>query len=176
MAERTPQAALREYLSSLQRAVSRLSPAVFVVPAGGFAPSGLTRVLSLSGRSVRLVGETEVRLVVQDRYRLAERSEPRGRWQVRQYCYVYALDDSNGREILAYHWRPEGVSHVTTPHVHLGAGAGRLRAELTTAHLPTGTVSSQALLRLAIEGFGIRPRRPDWAEILVEPPRPAGNE
>lgn len=77
-----------------------------------------------------------------------------------------SLEDADGHEILAYHWHPEARSHVTTPHLHLGAGAGALRAELTKAHLATGPVSPTVLLALAIESFGARPRRADWSVVL----------
>ncbi|MGI8553416.1 MAG: hypothetical protein ACR2PL_21930 [Dehalococcoidia bacterium] len=56
---------------------------------------------------------------------------------------------------------------MTTRHIHLGAGAGSLRPELTAAHLPTGWVALQDVLRLAIEAFGVRPLRPDWDAVLT---------
>ena len=73
---------------------------------------------------------------------------------------------------MAFHWHPEGLGHIITPHIHLGAGAGQLRPELTTAHLPTGMVAIEAVLKLAIEAFGVRPLRPDWPEILSAPQMP----
>ena len=86
------------------------------------------------------------------------------RWQTRAVRYEYTLDDADGREILAYHWHPHGRSHVTIPHLHLGAALCDLRAEMHHAHLRTGMVTPIALLALAIEQFDIRPRLADWAE------------
>jgi len=55
---------------------------------------------------------------------------------------------------------------VTFPHLHLEAGAGVQRAELTQAHLPTGSVTLAAFLRMAIRDFGVEPRRDDWQNVL----------
>jgi hypothetical protein len=55
---------------------------------------------------------------------------------------------------------------VTTPHLHLGAGAGQLRSDLGAAHVPTGTVTLAAVARLAVEAFAVRPMRPAWDQIL----------
>jgi hypothetical protein len=57
---------------------------------------------------------------------------------------------------------------MTAPHLHLGAGAaeGRLRPDLAGAHLPTGHIALQDVLRLAIAELGVRPTRPDWDDVL----------
>lgn len=68
---------------------------------------------------------------------------------------------------MAYHWHPEQTPHVAFPHLHLEAGAGVRREELTRAHLPTGWVSLEAVLRLTITDFGTAPLRDDWQETLA---------
>ena len=69
--------------------------------------------------------------------------------------------------ILAYHWHPVGVSPVTAPHLHLG---GQLMdVDVGKAHLPTGVVSLQAVLRLAIADLGVAPLRDEWREVLATP-------
>jgi hypothetical protein len=80
--------------------------------------------------------------------------------------YQYTLRDIDGREIIAYHWHPEGRSHVTTPHIHLGPGAEMGRRDLARAHLPTGQVMLEDVLRFAITELGVRPLRRDWSEVL----------
>lgn len=65
--------------------------------------------------------------------------DPR-QWRVRIVTYQYALLDRDGREYLGYHWHPDGVSHVTEPHLHLGPAAQVGVAMLAAAHMPTGTV------------------------------------
>ena len=82
--------------------------------------------------------------------------------------YFYELLDSDGREVLAYHWHPRGNSPVPTPHLHLEQGAQVGRAEVRDAHLPTGDVSLEAILRVLIEEMGVRPQRSDWESILTK--------
>jgi hypothetical protein len=72
-------------------------------------------------------------------------------WEIAIVGYQYTLLDADQHEILAFHLHPEGRSHVTTPHLHLGAGAGQLRSDLGAAHVPTGTVTLAAVARLATE-------------------------
>jgi len=93
-------------------------------------------------------------------------------WRVRIVAYQYALLDDASREYLAYHWHPDGSSHVTQPHLHLGPAAGVAVPELAAAHLPTGPVSLAAVARLAIEAFDVRPLRLDWAAVLGRPEQP----
>lgn len=97
----------------------------------------------------------------------------RDRYSVQITTYHYYLLDSQGREIVAYHWHPGGVSPVTVPHMHLSSRIGRLDvgpgfdpAALGEMHLPTGFVTLADLVRLLITEFGIAPRRADWETIL----------
>ena len=86
-------------------------------------------------------------------------------WIARTGTYYYTLHDER-HEILAYHWHPEQTPSIAFPHLHLEAGAGVQRAELTRAHLPTGGVTLTAFLRMAIRDFGVEPRRNDWQNVL----------
>ncbi len=81
---------------------------------------------------------------------------------------MYKLDHSDGREIIAYHWHPEGLSHERRPHLHVGAGFGSLRPEWHKAHLPTGHVSPTAILLLLIDQLGVAPRRDDWPDVFAQ--------
>ena len=87
--------------------------------------------------------------------------------------YRFHLLDRDDREILAYHWHPEGVSPITEPHLHL---SGRLRPldagdrvaplALGEMHLPTGVVTLAQVVRWLITEFEVRPRRDDWETVL----------
>jgi hypothetical protein len=79
---------------------------------------------------------------------------------------MYTVLDVNRTEVLAYHWHPEGVSPVTTPHLHLGAASGVTWPRLQGAHMPTGPVALTAFVRCLIEELGVEPRRPDWQAAL----------
>ncbi|MFN8637401.1 MAG: hypothetical protein U0893_26415 [Chloroflexota bacterium] len=120
------------------------------------------------GEPVRLRGRERLHLRVRMRVRVSQAEPPRGLWDAATAAYEYRLSDGDGREILAYHWHPGGQSHAETPHLHLGVGAEIGRAELLTAHLPTGSVAIQSVLRLAVESFGVEPARRDWSRVLGE--------
>jgi len=52
--------------------------------------------------------------------------------------------------------------------MHLGVAAELGFADLGSAHLPTGRIGLDDLLRLAIRDLGVEPRRDDWREVLGE--------
>jgi hypothetical protein len=124
--------------------------------------------LTVISRLARWSGDGPLTLSIQHYYALVADTthNQRNRWQAKVATYYYTLDGTDGREILAYHWHPSGRSQTTTPHLHLGAGAGTLRTELMKAHLETGLVTPVALLSLVIEQCGVQPRRADWSAVL----------
>lgn len=85
---------------------------------------------------------------------------------MRATAYLFAIGDDSGRELIAYHWHPQGPSRVTGPHLHVHADIQLGSAWLPKAHLPTGTVALQDVLRLAIEELGVEPLRDDWQAVL----------
>jgi hypothetical protein len=125
------------------------------------------------GEPVRLRGPERIQLRVRLRVRVTQANPPRGLWDATTAAYEYRLSDLDDREIVAYHWHPEGQSHVQTPHLHLGPGAEIGRRALLMAHLPTGPVHLAAVLRLAIKGFAAEPARRDWDRVL-DAASPAG--
>lgn len=158
----TPAAATRALRDTLQRALSCVTVAVFARQSGSSRSElSLTCPLALARGGHLTLTIWHYYLLVADASHDARR-----RWQARTTGYRYAIEDADGREILAYHWHPTGRSHTTMPHLHLGAGAGTLRPELTKAHLATGPVTPVALLTLLLEPFAVRPRRTDWPAIL----------
>ena len=108
------------------------------------------------------------RLLVTDCYLNTEETiEQPGRWRTRIAGYTFALLTSEGSEYLAYHLHEDSVSHVQTPHLHLGAGAALGWLPLVKAHLPTGAVLLPEVIALAID-LGARPQRADWRETLAQ--------
>jgi hypothetical protein len=88
-----------------------------------------------------------------------------------QYFYEFATSD--GREVLAFHWTPEGAAQglVTFPHLHVGSA---LLSESTPirprdfhrAHIPTGQVGLSSVVRLAITEFSVQPLIEDWESVI----------
>jgi hypothetical protein len=158
----TPRAAAQRLRRAVQQAVSCVTTGVLVDDRGA-----VTNELRLVGRLAPRAGGHVVLLLSQRCGLVAESGrDRRDQWQARTAGYLYAVEEADGREILAYHWHPAGRSPQTRPHLHLGAGAGSLRSELSKAHLGTGFVTPAAVLRLSLESFYVRPRRADWAAIL----------
>jgi hypothetical protein len=166
VAGRTPREAVRNFVDTLQRALACVTPTVVDV-GGGYYPAEEPHRLTLrAGEPVRLRGVARISLSVRMRYRIVEAPGPGGPWNVNIVAYQHALWDRDGREIVAYHWHPDGESDVITPHVHLGAGAAVGHAGLRDAHLPSGLVTLDDVLRLALVNLGAEPLRRDWREVL----------
>lgn len=112
-----------------------------------------------------LKGDRELYLSVAHFYRIVEEPGPRGPWRVQTAGYSYIIHGEEGHELFAYQWQPHGRSPVTTPHLHLGSGLDAPDTQLPKVHLPTGRVSIEEVIRLAIE-LGAAPLREDWEEVL----------
>jgi hypothetical protein len=103
-------------------------------------------------------------------YRIVEDAGPRGPWRVITTAYYYALEDADLQEIIAFHWHPNQRSPVHYPHLHLGAGAKIGHPLLQNAHIPTGPITIEDVLRLAITDLGVEPLidRGEALRILAE--------
>lgn len=99
-------------------------------------------------------------------YRVEEAEGERGPWKVRITAYYHALETEDGREIVAYHWHPKQGSAYNLPHLHIETGIGASLGDVHKYHFPTGRVSLEDVLRLAIAEFGVEPERTDWEEVL----------
>jgi hypothetical protein len=166
LAGKSPAEAVTNFARPLQLAASCVTRDVLDLH-GGYHPSEAPHALTLGAEEpVRLRGAGELALSVTLHYRIVEASGARGPWKVSTVGYLYALDDAEGREILGYHWHPHGRGEITRPHLHLGAGAMVGREHLPSAHLPTGRVALEALLRCAIADLGVEPLRSDWRDVL----------
>ncbi len=157
-----PTAAAQALRATLQRALSCVSTAVLVTDS-----LGATSRLQVTTRLTR-VGGSFLTLTIWHYYTVVSQTAAprRERWQTRTTGYAYRMDDADGREIVAYHWHPEGRSHVAVPHLHLGAALGELRPEATRAHLLTGLATPVAVLTFAVERFDVVRRRADWADVF----------
>lgn len=83
---------------------------------------------------------------------------PRGPWKVQTTAYFYELRRGE-HELIAYHWHPQGASSYTTPHLHIGPGAELGFAALRRAHLPTGRIAVEEVLRTAVLAGRLSPSR-----------------
>jgi hypothetical protein len=155
------------HLRPLRRALSYVTLSVLTDDRHrNWTPASLLDVALSAGEPVRLRGPERIHLRVRIRVRVEQADPPRGLWDAVTAAYEYRLSDEDNREIVAYHWHPDGASHVRTPHLHLGPAAEVGRTALMTAHLPTGQIVPGEVLRLAIESLGAQSIRRDWERVL----------
>lgn len=165
MAGKTAQEAVQNFLTPIQQAISCVTPSVLLVSGGYYVRAEPHLALIGDGAPVELQGESNVSLVVRHHYRIVEDSGPRGPWKVSTVGYLYSLKDSvHDQDIISYHWHP--YTPPSYPHFHLGAGASIGRPEIVKAHLPTGRIALENVLRLALNDFHVTPLKKDWQEIL----------
>jgi hypothetical protein len=92
----------------------------------------------------------------------------RGSYRVQATRYLYEIFDLDGRELLLYHWHPDGLSSVTTPHLHAACAphislprprtAEPRRIDVGKLHLPTSHVTLEDVIELLIRDLGVEPR------------------
>ena len=165
---RTPAEAVNNYRRDVQRPLSCVTDGVVGVD-GGYYPSPHPHFLTMSsGWPATLGGPSRLRLRVQQNYRIVESGLTGDGRQVAVVGYNYAVFDAELTEVLLYHWHPIGNRSIATPHLYLRQGAEVGRAEVRNAHLPTGNVTLNAVLRVLIEEMEVQPRGSDWDSILAE--------
>ncbi len=168
MQGRTPPDAVNDYIGSIQRAISCISDSVVNVD-GGYYPADTPHILTMNrGSSVELGGVSRLWFLLRQYYRIVELDALGSLWTVRVVGYRYAILDSDGREVLEYHWHPGGNSPIENPHLHIEYGAMVGRPEISAAHLPTGHVFVGDILHMLIRDFAVTPRRRDWQSVLDE--------
>lgn len=163
LAGRTPQAALDAFVRPLQRALSCVTHGVLL--HSGHQPDKVHSLTLSSDRAglTTLDSPGTLFLSLAQQYRLVHAQGDLGPWKVRTEAYRYRVDDSARRELISWHWHPIGESRHTRPHLHVSEG------RLAGLHLPTGRVSIEAVLRLLLTEFHVRPtrlRHQDWPQVL----------
>jgi hypothetical protein len=165
LAGRTPREAFETFAREVQQSLSCVTLARF--NAEGYRPIDVPYGADVNdGEAVPLRGDVSIGLVVALRYRVAQDDGLYGGWGIRVTEYYYALTGEADAEIIAYHWHPTSRSPVTWPHLHLGPALGQLSGQAARAHVPTGPIALQDVIRLAITDFGAVPRRADSAALL----------
>jgi hypothetical protein len=146
-----------------------VTPNILVDDGSGLSSDTEFDFVLSGGGLARLRGPGRLHFRMRLRLLVEQAEPPRGLWEARPSAYEYRLSDHDDREIVAYHWHPEGAPHVQTPHLHLGPAAEIGYRALTTAHLPTGWVAVDELIHLAIDSLGAELIRRDWERVLREP-------
>lgn len=167
MAGKTPPKAVQDFVKPIQLALSCVTNAQ-ITRSGDYRTTADHVLVVADGEPFALprTSGSALRARVSQNYRIVPAEGPRGPWKVTTTAYLYTLEEADGLEILSYQWHPSGPSSVHYPHLHVGQAAGKPRPELQRAHLPTGRISLEQFLWLAIEAFKVRPRRDDRRDVL----------
>ena len=156
MPGRSPHRAREEFLNPLRKALSCVTRA-YLHHTGGKEP-GEVEALTLSQDPLRL-GTRQcgtVQLLLGHQYRLVKRGPV---WKVTTVKYMYhLLADEDDSELVAWHWHP-----VTSPYPHVHVSCGPLGKG---AHVPTGRVSVESVLRFLIDDLGVPRLRDDYRTVL----------
>jgi hypothetical protein len=165
---RNPRDAVQAYLDRLQASLSCVSKTRFNV-SGRHAEAEEPHSLTTAEDPISLK-DSRILLSINQRYKIVKTSKPElGPWKVSTFAYSYWVMDSEGREVLLYQWAKPGqsLSSVDFPHLHLGPGAGDLISEFDKAHLPSGRIAFEEIVRLAVE-MGAEPLREDVDDVLTK--------
>jgi hypothetical protein len=167
MPGRTPTEAFIEFIAPVRQALGFIAAGrlVFGGDNRGFLVGQPEKVSFNDGDPVRLrsslAGSIFLELTLRvETIHIAFGPEP---YDCRLVGYWYALSTSANREILAFHWTPDMIgTQRSFPHMHVGSvvsGAGEVASDrFHKLHIPTGYVSVPALVRFAIQEFGVSVR------------------
>jgi hypothetical protein len=160
---RTPAEAVEHYRGRTARLLASLTNAHAAV-SGYHASGGPHRLLLADGDAVRLHTEPRLTINVAEQYEVRQDSAG---WRVEIVGYLYAIS-YEGRELISYHWHPDGDSPITEPHMHVGANIKVGDRWLGKLHLPTGAIGLDQIVALAIVEPGAEPLRDDWERLISE--------
>lgn len=126
---------------------------------------GKVSVLTLPD-PVPLNCRSDLYLAFTQQYKVVEDAE-NGPFRVTKRYYSYVIETQDAKEIVGYHWHPDGASPIQFPHLHLGPAARIGLEELSRkAHFPTGRVAFEDVVEFLIATFGVEPDRTLWQELL----------
>lgn len=125
-------------------------------------------MLTVSEDPIRLIRDEPrpLALSLGQRFTVIKRD---GDFKVRTLAYAYRLSNDDSAELVSFHWHPPplGLGPDVGPHLHVkGAGLS------SHNHIPTGRVSVESVLRMALRELHVRPLRDDWSAVLHEVEQP----
>ena len=84
-----------------------------------------------------------------------------GSWKVTMLSYEYNIERlDDGQEVICFHWEGD-ESPNPHPHLHIGWATTNTGTHLgPKAHIPSGRVSLEHVLRFIIEDLNVKPRPP----------------
>lgn len=156
------------YVSILQKSLSCVSSVIWLTsprPAGdegeyALFPADLPVTLS-SPHGTVYFGVSQY-----FRYEIDTNEGREGDWKVKTLGYTYTLasDAELKSDYIAWHWHPQSRPDT---HMHIRGERFGL-AEFGKAHLPSGRIAFESVIRMAIVDLDVATTRTDWPEVLDE--------
>lgn len=168
MAGKSPREAVANFLAPIKKSVACITPVFVTVSHRGRDAIDHPHTLLINGGDAfKLGGPAELTLELSQNYKIVTAEGDRGPFKVSTIGYWYTLRDHEDREVIGYHWHPNGHD-IPWPHLHLKHGIGDQREEFEKAHVPTGRVAIEDVIRLLLLHFSVPPLKSDWATVLGE--------
>lgn len=171
MPGRTPYLAVEAFLDPLRRALACVAYTKILVPRAGYHVLDSEHFWSLPGDDgghVKLRGPARLELSARMRYMIiSDTRKDYGPFRVTTRGYLYSLRTTSRQVVVAYHWHPSGKSHEKAPHLHIGSAQIDRDAVISEGHhLPTGRITFEEIIRLAIKEFDVEPYDDKWRDTL----------
>jgi hypothetical protein len=168
LAARTPTEAVEDFLTRLRPCLARVTNEQLQLSPRSHEVTQEPHSATLGrGQITKLRGDRRLGLTIGFQYRVVRTKEAgRKLWRVSMLGYAHSITDEYGAEIVTFHWQPAG--RIDFPHVHIGTIAlndGGLFDR--RAHIPTGRVIVEQVLRFAIEEFGVD-ASDGWQQVFTE--------
>lgn len=162
--------AYRTFVEPIQAAVACLGPAKIIgTPNARSAEPGEICQWTLNGDEGML--RRQLRLRARMRFGYVDRGgdskvPAAERWKVTTLGYMYQIEVA-GERAFDYHWHPESAL-VQFPHMHAQRAILRQDGVITSrAHLPSGRVALESVVRMLITEMGWPPAVSDWDQRLT---------
>jgi hypothetical protein len=171
MPGRTPYQAFEAFIDPLKGALACVARAKFLVQSEAKWAVDKEHFWALSGDDgyVRLAGPSGLQLLARMRFMIIqEKRQEYGPYRVTTRGYMYGLRTSDHREVMQYHWHLSVHAHEVNPHLHIGSAQIAEDAVISQGHhLPTGRITFEAVIRMAIREFRVEPLLDAWDDVLT---------
>lgn len=171
MPGRTPYLAVDAFLDPLRSALACVAQTKIIVTSSGRREVDQEHWWALPGDDgyIRLGGPGRLQMFARMRYKIiTDKRKDYGPYRVTTRGYMYGLRSPDNREVLQYHWHPSGQSHEQMPHLHIGSAQIADDAVISESHhLPTGRITFESVIRMAIKEFRVEPLHEDWEDRLM---------
>lgn len=174
MPGRKPHEAVRAFLEPLNRAASTVTTTPFLVSPKGYIEGrrhgirlGSEDLISLKAGPHRYNFSASIEYDVIEN---PSASSAADKFRVTTRGYMYHLLTEDFQDILLWHWHPEGHSHYTGPHLHIGKVQLGLNAVAENfQHVPTGRIAFEDVLLHLIQTSRVETlrTRDESVEVLM---------